>query len=225
MEMLIAVAVIVIIALIAVVNYNSSNKLGELKYALETIANNLRQGQTMAFSGSKVVIDPLENNYPYELGLLYKFTIMPPLPPAIEPSKIGFRQVLGNYGSFSQSVQTEENYVYPLPDIIIGEKFNVYKIEIIKADGSIMIYNTFEPVPLDYHLVFNYPDAQIYLIDNLTIIDNHEVIPASELSQAVDRQQIRIYLHHREINSQQGRVILDRSSGVITTEIINEAVD
>lgn len=189
-ELMIAIAILMIITVISIVSFNSANKLSELRTATDELADNLRDLQVLAFSNIKEVEDPPGYIGPYELGYRYFFD-------KAEPNniKIEYYEILSDSPVINSGVE-----YYLLTDKTLRES---HKIIDIKTDDGVDItsHETF-------NLAYFFPEAEILFFGSDIIT-----------TQNTDDELI-IYIKHEEVADWQGKVSVNQYSGRINSEVI-----
>jgi competence protein ComGC len=191
-ELLIAIAILMIIVVISIINFNSANKLSELRTATDELADDFRNLQVFAFSNIKEEENPAGYEaYPYELGYRYFF------------DKINNSNIIEYYEILSDSpeVINTGNYVYyPLDNKTLSENHNIIAIETADGQGTVTPYD-------NYNLAYLFPEAEISFFE-------------SDITSQDSAGELIIYIKHDEVADWQGKVTINQYSGRITSEVI-----
>ena len=211
MEILIATAIFVIILLVVVVNFRSSNRQSELKFATDNLAGNLRYLQTLVLSNVKV------NDYPgVERGYNYVFTANQP---TFTWQEITSPAADSPLSSFTYNYLETKNFSYPEVSLIKIE----YNAQVSFWDKLIKYLN---PIPKALAVCpggpgcgptimqsnFLFPEANMQLIWGYSTTDN--------LCGGQPCTNMILYLKHSSVNNRQGKVTISKLSGRITSEIV-----
>lgn len=209
-EILVAIAVFVIVVIAGVAGFTNSNRMSELKNATDKLAEDIRDIQVKAQANVKEIDNDEAggsySSYDYEEGYKLKFTIGDPA----VVGQIKFDELMSKVEILSQESQADDYIYYPLPDIALNDKHAIVKFQL--WDDTLF----YDPIISgNYNIIFLFPDAQALLIE-----DENNLI--DELGLQSDRAGIKIYIKHDDLANWRGVVIVDRASGKISTEMINE---
>lgn len=190
LEIMIGVGILVIIVLVSVVNFNSANKMSELRAATDQLADDIRelQSKTLANIKDYESANPTE----YELGYKYKFTT--------NSSVIDYAEIISDSENLIDTTRYE-----PLTDKSLNYKHKLVGFELNGQPLSVLSYN----------VLYLFPEAEIYLFES----DQIGNIP-NELSEQQNRSELTLIIKHDEIDNWQGQVKINRLSGKIDSQVV-----
>ena len=191
-ELLTVIAVLLIIIIISVANFNSSNKISELRNATDQLADNLRDLQSKTLANIKEYENQTVEEY--ELGYKLKFNM--------NDNQIAYDEIVSPTENLTDLNARYES----LPVKSLNPNHIFSKIEIIE-NGN--------PIEKSYYnIMYLFPEAQIYLIENESLPLNQ-----SELNAQSTRSELKLYIKRNGMTNWQGIVTIDRVSGKITSII------
>jgi len=207
-EVLIAITIFVIILLVVVVNFRSSNRLTELKFATNNLAANLRYLQTLALSNVKI------NEYPnVERGYSYYFTQ---------------NQYTYNWYEITAPDETSTNFTYNSLGTNNYYSPKIKLIEVVTNSNISFIDKKLFGIETAYAAC---PDCAPGCPCSEKIKRTNFLFPAA-IGQIIDIfpasgyctgscTNLILYLKHDNISNKQGKVTYSALSGRVTSEIVN----
>ena len=213
-EVLIAVGVIIIIALVVVVNFRNSDRIAELRTATDKLANDIRYIQTLALSNQKLYDIPgqVERGYDYNFTQWNRNYAVYLVYTATQTSTNYQYWYYGTNDLYTNKVRLEDilttsDNIYTLDNQKINYSFNDL-IKYFTAKAYAVAIPQMEKVSKVDYL---FPGTQ-------TVITN---VYGSGVCTSGTCNSLVIYLKHDNVSNKRGKVIINSATGRVYSSIVN----